>query len=84
VRVYDTEIEFKTGNGSVEISEYHDERHGTIGPHRWNARVVLIEDGGIDIVNINRNTQQELYQALEQVEDLFEAAKTAVLEPTRS
>jgi hypothetical protein len=82
VRIHDTEIEFKTPNGSVEITEYHDERHGTIGPHHWHARVVIVEDNGVDVVNVNRDTQQELYQALENIKETFEAAITAVLDAT--
>jgi hypothetical protein len=80
MRIYDTEIKIQTDNGSIEITEYHDERHGTIGPRRWHARIILVEDGGIDVVNLNRPTQTELHQALVSIRDTFEAATTAVLD----
>lgn len=80
MRVYDTEISLNLPGGTVEIDEYHDEHKEFIGPHHWHARVVVIEDGGVDVVNLNRDTQTELHKALEQIKDLFEAATTAVLD----
>ena len=80
MRVYDTEIKHEEPGGVVEISEYHDERDGWVGPRRWHARIVVIDDTGIDVININRDTQQEVYQALERIEGIFETAKTAVLD----
>lgn len=80
MRIYDNEIKLSLPGGTVEIDEYHDEKGQFVGKSHWHARVVVIEDGGIDIVNLNRDTQPELHQALEGIKDLFEAATTAVLD----
>lgn len=80
MRVYDTEIEFKLPGGRVEINEYHDEGPDYRHPPWWHARIVLVEGERVAIINVNRRTQKELYEALEQLEDVFEAAKTSALD----
>lgn len=81
MRIYDTEVKLKTDAGSIEITEYHDEREGHVGPRRWHARIIVLDDTGVDAVNLNRATQTELHAELVKVQELFEAATTAVLEP---
>lgn len=80
MRVYDTDIKLEMPGGTAEIYEYHDEHEPFIGKHHWHARVIVVEDGGVNVTNLNRDTQIELFKALEQVKDLFEAATTAVLD----
>lgn len=80
MRVYDSELKLQGDGWSVEVFEYHDERHGHVGPHRWRSRVVIHDDTGISVVNFHRDTQQELYQTLEGVKDAFESAQTLVMD----
>jgi len=80
MRVCVTDLKLQGDGWTVEIWEYHDKHGDFVGPTSWHARIVVQEDGGADIINFNRNTQQELYTALEGGKDAFESAQTAVLD----
>ena len=80
MRVFDTDIKLEMPGGKAEIYEYHDEYGSFIGKHHWHARIIVVEDGGVNITNLNRDSQIELFKALTQVKDLVEAATTAVLD----